>query len=133
MADSFTAQITVVVYISDNVFGYFYFFFRQVAQSELLEQIFVQRLAYGKGNILFAFCLFTDLPELIVRYIIFAHIVSEREVCLCFVCRYIINSLVVSPFKVVRNLFPLLQCRVILQFVLDAFFQLDGGKFQKPD
>ena len=36
------SEKTVVVYISDNIFGNLHFLFRQVTQSELLQQIFVQ-------------------------------------------------------------------------------------------
>ena len=110
------AQVTVFVDTPDQVFGQGLVVFAEVLESELLDEAFVKRNAFGDidRSFLIVFRIVVD-PVFVAGRIVFGKIFLDRHLFgfLFFVCRFLF-----------------FEYRVLFDLLFDALFELKGRQFE---
>ena len=103
----------------------------------MLEQHLVQRLAHREGDILLPLAPLGQLPQFIVGDIVLRQVITKRQVrVVTLVDLPAIAGIFhfrLRPVHFIHGLFPLLQCRILLQLMLHTLLQLDRGQLKEPD
>ena len=114
------AQVTVLVDTSDEVYRQAHVALREVAEAQLLDQVFGQRAALSKeyGALLVVFRIVID-TAFVRRGVVLAQVLVDGDL--------------LGLFFIFRCMFLFLQHDVVLDLLFDALFELHGGELQQFD
>ena len=131
----FSSQVSVIIYASYNLLGYFLCAFVQVQHAQLCHQHFMKRSLDPYGNY-FSFICFgvVFITQFIITYFVIAfryvftdvYIIIVIGTCLRFVFFVFVTFKFIHFIKFVIPFFSYFQCRVFFQFFFDALFQISG-------
>ena len=126
-----TLQVTVVVDVSDDVFGNLLVGLGQFPQVQLFEQVVVERGAPRDGN-LFAGRIFAgNLSVYVRRSFVVVVVVAHEQVFGTFVARGVLFGRYVGFFFGRGVCIALIEGGIVDEFLLDLLFQLYLGQFEE--
>ena len=114
------AQVTVLVDAPDQIGGQTHVTLRKVAETELFEQIFGQRTAFGQEN---------RTLFVVFRIVVYAAFIGRRIVF----AQILVHGDLLRLLLLFGRMFLFLQHDVVLNLLFDTLFELHGGQLQELD